>query len=160
VRITHPLWKTSVRLLKCYQTHLRSRLITWQYCNENENSVASIHSYFAKRSGGTTAVGPEHATERYEIDLTTNSQCWSARTLPLSAPWTFCRTACQTPGPIYPRTRDRGCAVRADPGRWRFPFVPLQHCNTHRHASHVRLSWRGHRGSSEVLHRAGALWLR
>lgn len=67
------------------------------------------------------------------MGTTVLSQCWNEQISPLSAPWTFCRTSCLTPGPKYPRTRGHGCAARAGPGLWRFLSVPRQHCNnTHR----------------------------
>lgn len=113
----------------------------WQYHNEDENLVILIHSDFSKHSGQTTVIRYEHAKEGCEMGTTTLSQCWSEQILPLSAPWTFCRTSCPTPGPKYPQTRGHGCAARAGPGLWTFLSVPRQHCNTHRHASHSRLFW-------------------
>lgn len=103
----------------------------WQYHNEDENLIVSIHSDFVKCSGGTAVTGHEHAEEGYEMGTAILPQCCSEQTLPLSAPWTFCRTSCPTPGPIYPRTRGHGCAAGADPGLWMSPSVPRQRCNTH-----------------------------
>lgn len=95
----------------------------------------------------------EHAEEGYEMGTTILSQCWSGWILPLSAPWTFCRTSCLTPDPKYPRIHGHGCAAGAGPGLWTFPSVPRQRCNTHR--QHLIPGTSG--GDSE--HKAGVLQL-
>lgn len=134
-------------------SQLCSRLTIWQYFNKDKNLIFSIRSYFDKvqRNNNQSLNMSKLQRSMREIPWYIHTKVNWHSILPLSAPWTFCRTSCQTPGPIYLQTHGHGCAVRASPGLWMFLFVPLQHCNKYRHISCLGYSRNGHRRKSEAL---------